>query len=108
MYYIGTILLSSIQLTGSQFQQDVSSENDTNETDPACTNSLETRSCSELPAVCVDCDFFQDGLPQCSYNVNYNFSCWPMPGVVCEVCIQLLFPLWGVALNKFVVVFCPG
>lgn len=85
MYSIVTIVLSSIQLSGLQ-SQDASKENMTNESilDPAC-DFVENRSCSHLPAVCVTCEFFQDGLPQCNYNENTTFPCWPLEDVMCEV-----------------------
>ena len=86
IYFTSSIVLSSIQLSGSQ-TEDTLKDNETNEStlDPACMDFIENPSCSRLPAVCVTCDFFQDGLPQCDYNMNTNFSCWPLDDVECEV-----------------------
>lgn len=93
IYYTVTIVLSSIQLTDSQFEDSLT-DNMTNEStlDPACINSVQSLNCCELPAVCVECDFFQDGLPQCNYTESTNFNCWALPDVECKVCSCLRFP----------------
>lgn len=84
VYFIITFILSSINLSDSQFE-DTLEDNMTNEStlNPAC--SAENLSCSQLEAVCLTCDFFKDGVPDCIYNENGTFSCWPLQGVVCEV-----------------------
>lgn len=81
VYLIVTFVLSSIKLSDSQLD----CNNVTNESilHPVCFK--ENLICSQLEAVCVTCDFCQDGLPQCVYNKRTNFSCWPQDGVVCEV-----------------------
>ena len=87
VYYSAAIVLSSIQLSGSLSQEELTT-NATNDTivDPSCI-SPENPNCSELPAVCVDCDFFdEDGLPECNYNENTTFSCRPLAEAVCKVC----------------------
>ena len=83
VYFIVSIVLSAIQLSYSQ-SQDALMDNTTNDSTlhPAC---MMNQSCSDLPAVCVMCDFFQDGLPQCDYNTNTTFSCWALDDVECDV-----------------------
>ena len=86
IYCTVTIVLSAIQLTDSQF--DTSNSNSSNEStlDPACVDT-DASQCSSLPAVCVTCDLFEDGLPVCDYDVNTTFSCRPLDDVMCEVCM---------------------
>lgn len=87
IYFIVTFVLSSIDLSDSQFEDGLE-DNETNGSTlhPACY--MENLMCSQLEAACVTCDFFQDGVPQCVYNNSTTFSCWPQNGVVCEVGLQ--------------------
>ena len=78
-YFLVTLVLSSIQLSGSQVQ-DIWSDNTT------CSFVENETLCDKLPATCLTCDFFgDDGLPDCVYGVNTTFSCWPLDGVECQV-----------------------
>lgn len=83
LYCTMTIVLSAIQMTGSQFDMlDIDFSNDSTR-DLACMDF--DSSCSSLPPVCIMCDLFQDDLPTCDYNVNTTFSCWALDNVTCEV-----------------------
>ena len=89
VYYAAAIVLTSIQLSGSQSPETLTT-NASNETeiDPSCISVSGPKECVELPAVCITCDFFdQDGLPRCNYNQNATFSCWPLHEAQCEVCV---------------------
>ena len=92
VYFIVTIVLSAIQLSDSQFQ-DAFVDNVTNDS-ALHSVCMENRSCSDLPAVCVTCDFFQDGLPQCNYNANTTFSCWALDDVECNVSSAVYTVQW--------------
>ena len=94
IYFIVTFVLSSIKLSDSQVE-DMLEDNMTNESTLNQVCFTENLICSQLEAVCVTCDFFEDGLPQCVYNNSTTFSCWPQNGVVCEVRLH-----WNLSINS--------
>ncbi|CAI8027742.1 TM2 domain-containing protein almondex [Geodia barretti] len=84
-FYSVAVVLLAIGLSHSQSQEKPAS-NTTNDTviDPSCTSS-KNPDCSELPAVCVVCDFFRgDGIPNCTYNENTTFFCQALAEAVCK------------------------
>jgi hypothetical protein len=91
-FYSVAVVLLSIGLSHSHSQEEPAS-NTTNDTviDPSCTSS-KNPGCSELPAVCVDCDFFgPDGIPNCTYNENTTFFCRALPEAVCKVRRRVIY-----------------
>ena len=85
-YLLLSVILATVGLSGSQDQALDLANNETNNTILACQNVDNRTQCEDLPASCVDCDFFdQDDLPDCVYGVDTNFSCWPLDYVACAV-----------------------
>ena len=87
-YFLVSVVLSSIQLSGSQNEEVGLSDNETNLTNinPACEAVTCVGKCQDLPAACINCDFFgKNDIPDCKYGVSTNFSCWPLDFVECEV-----------------------
>ena len=85
-YLLLCVILATIKLSGSQNQALDLADNETNITILACQNVDNRTQCVDLPASCVDCDFFgQNDLPDCVYGVITNFSCWPLDYVECAV-----------------------
>lgn len=87
-YLMVSVVLSAIQLSGSQNEEVGLSNNETNSTtiNPACETVECVGKCQDLPAACVNCNFFgKNDIPNCKYGVNTNFSCWPLDFVECEV-----------------------
>ena len=91
-FYSVAVVLLAIGLSHSQSQEKPAS-NTTNDTviDPSCTSS-KNPDCSELPAVCVVCDFFRgDGIPNCTYNENTTFFCQALAEAVCKVRRRVIY-----------------
>ena len=88
VYFAASVVLTSIQLSTSQFEDllfDDNSSNDSNLT-LACQLIDNRTECSKLPAVCLTCEFFPSSpLPECVYGEDTNFTCSPLEYINCTV-----------------------